>query len=138
MIFRVLKVFLALISAAALLVIAVFVAIYLPGMHKGANLSSPAAQDFSRTDFITIVLTTAALMLAALGLILALAGAIGYVTIRTAAESAAEKAAERAAGTRAETVATRLVRELVPQLIGGSVQAGSDEDDAFTKAEGER
>lgn len=93
MIFRVLKVFVALISAAALLVIAVFVTIYLPGMHRGPTLPGQATQDFSRTDFITIILTAAALMLAALGLILAIAGAIGYVTIRTATESAPEKVA---------------------------------------------
>ena len=130
------------IAAAALVVIAVFIVIYLPGLHTGVAASGPVAQDFSRTDFVTIILTAAALMLAALGLVLALAGAVGYVTIRTAAERAAEdaarKAAEKMAGTSAEAVATRLVRELVPQLFAGAGRSGPDEGDAFAKAEGDK
>ncbi len=121
---------------------AVLAAIYLPGLHRGGAASGPVAQDFSRTDFITIILTAAALMLAALGLVLALAGAVGYVTVRTAAERAAEdaarKAAEKVAAASAEAVATRLVRELMPQLSAGAGRPEPDEGDAFAKAEGEK
>lgn len=146
MIFRVLKVFVGLVGAAALVTIAVLLAVYLPGFHKGISPSNRPVEDFSRTDFITIILTAAALMLAALGLILAVAGAIGYVTVRAAAESAAEasargvakETAEKVTRAHVDAVATRLVRELVPQLVAGAVRPGSDDDDAFARAEGEK
>ena len=154
MILRVLGVFSGLVAAMALVVLVLLAAIYLPGLHRGPATSSPVAQDFSRTDFITIILTALGVMLAALGLVLALAGAVGYVTVRAAAERAAEDAAkaaadkaarevaervaEKEAGLRAEAVATRLVRGLVPQLLSGREQPGADEGDAFARAEGEK
>ena len=139
MIWKISRLLGVMIGAVSLLVMAIFLVIYLPGLHHKTKLSGPIAQDFSRTDFITIILTAVAIILGALAIVLAVAGAIGYVTVRVAAENAAkiaaEAVAERVAAERAEVVATRVAREIASQIgQNGSADSGN----AFAKAEGKK
>jgi uncharacterized membrane protein YjgN (DUF898 family) len=132
---KVVEVGCGILATAALLVIAGFAIVYAPRWHSVDFGPSPATTDFSRTDFITIILTALAVILAALGLVGAIAGAVGYVAIRSAAEKSAREAAERIAAERAEDVATRVAREIVIQVAqGGSPRS----DDAFAEAEGKK
>lgn len=137
MIWQVVRTAALLIGAAALVVIAIFLVIYLPGLHHKVSSAGPITQDFSRTDAITIILTATAVILGALAIVLAVAGAIGYVTVRAAAENAAKGAAEivakRVAAERAEAVATRVAREIASQVGQNGI---SDAGEAFAEAEG--
>lgn len=79
---------------------------------------------FTAVEFVTMVLTAAAVILAALAIVLALAGAVGYVQIKNAAEAAAVK--------RAEEILAK-----VPRVVEATrLQTGQEPDtgDEFMKA----
>lgn len=149
--YKVVQVGCLILATSALLVIAGFAIVYAPRWHSVDFGPSSATADFSRTDFITIILTALAVILAALGLVVAIAGAVGYVTVRGAAEKIAREAAEdvaarvatviaatraeAVAAERAEDVATRVAREIAMQIAQGG---GLGSDDAFAEAEGKK
>lgn len=139
-------------STAALLVLATCAIIFLPGWSRIGG-AVPAAGDFNRTDFVTIVLAAAAVILTAVGLVVALVGAIGYATIRGAAERAAVDAAEakaeavasrraeQVAAERADAVAAKVADEVATRVargVSGTLNQGGtlSGGDAFAEAEG--
>ena len=135
------------VGAASLLVISIFSVCYMPGWHhstiSGYRPTLETA-DFNRTDFITVILTAVTVILGALAIILAIAGAIGYATVKGAAVAEARQVAgevaERVASDRteiiaprvAEIVAARVAEEQVARSLGGIGATGS----AYGQAEG--
>jgi hypothetical protein len=61
-------------------------------VHSGEPLAPDARIAYTQAEFITIILTAITVILAALALVIAMAGVVGYVTIRKAAEDAAAHA----------------------------------------------
>ena len=141
MIWRVGRLFSLLLGAASLVVIAIYVAIYLPGLYRVTPTAGPVAGDFSRTDFIVIMLTAVTVVLGSLAIILAVAGAVGYATLRGAAEAVAREAAAKVAveiageiaSERADLVANRVSTAYLLQANRGT---DPDPGDAIARAEG--
>jgi hypothetical protein len=71
-------------------------------------------QGIEYKDFISILLTALAVMIAAATILLATAAIWGFTALREEARSSAEKEASRVARDIAESVATRTARETKP------------------------
>lgn len=117
----------ALLATAALVTLAIFAAVYLPG--RGIMAGAEVGSAFTRAEFITIILAAVTVILAVLAIVLAVAAVAGYVAIRDAAIKAAEIAATR----RAEEVAPRAAEKMTALMQGNSAQAGDD----FARAAGD-
>lgn len=114
-----------LLAWAAIGAAGIMVVLYLPGVARryvdGPPASAAAASEASATavaaasasaafpvpDFAAVALTAASLVVAALALVLAIAGVIGYYKIREAAEAKAAEVAERKAAEVAAPIAAR-------------------------------
>ena len=112
-----------LIVIAAVLSLTFFVAFRLVAHWGPAAASKEAAPEaFSAVDLITILLACVTVILTALAIVLALAGAVGYVTLREALTNAAVKEAGTVSRETAADAATQTVREMVPRLVEEALQ----------------
>jgi heme/copper-type cytochrome/quinol oxidase subunit 2 len=89
------------------------------------SLSLGASQEVEYKDFISILLTALAVMIAILATTFAIAAVWGYAAVK-ASKAEAREAAQVEARSTADVVATRVARELAQQTLPGEAATGED------------
>lgn len=128
-----------LIITMSLLSIALSMLIYFPPIERHYEMGNTQS-DFSRTDFITIVLSAISVLLAILGIMMAILGAVGYVAIRDGAKKTARDTAKAiskmVARDTAATVAARTAQAYDSQSSSSSSSQNDDDlSDDFVAAQ---
>jgi hypothetical protein len=94
------------------------------------SLSLGASQEVEYKDFISILLTALAVMIAILATTFAIAAVWGYAALKEevvkASKAEAREAAQVEARTTADVVAMRVARELAQQTLPGEAATGED------------
>lgn len=128
-----------LIITMSLLSIAISMLIYFPPIEHHYEMGKTDS-DFSRTDFITIVLSAISVLLAILGIMMAILGAVGYVAIRDGSKKTARDTAKAIANVvardTAATVAARTAQAYDSQSSSASSRQNDDDlSDDFMAAQ---
>lgn len=92
--------------------------------------TQPPGPALSQVDQITIVLGALTAVLTALAIVLAVAGAVGYVTIKDAATAAAESKAEQVARSVAAEVARTVASDVAPRVAETAATISSGRSEA--------
>lgn len=100
--------------------------LYVPGHLATAVGVDHQAGNFSRAEFVSVILTAVTVVLAALAIILAIAAVSGYTQIKKDATKVAEKAAKVAAKREAANVARSTATEVATRVVLEQTSPGGD------------